>query len=37
MTIDDDAVELTEFGQAGHRRLLGEPAPGEPIHRSRSH
>jgi hypothetical protein len=32
VTIDDGAVELTEFGQTGMRRLLGEPALGDPIY-----
>jgi hypothetical protein len=32
VTIQDGAVELTELGQAGMRRLLGEPEPGDPIY-----
>jgi hypothetical protein len=32
VTIEDGAVELTELGQAGMRRLLGELAPGDPIY-----
>jgi hypothetical protein len=32
VTIGDGSVELTELGQAGMRRLLGEPAPGDPIY-----
>jgi hypothetical protein len=32
LTIEDGAVELTELGQAGMRRLLGEPAPGDLIY-----
>jgi hypothetical protein len=32
VTIEDGAVELTELGQAGTRRLLGELAPGDPIY-----
>jgi pRiA4b ORF-3-like protein len=32
VTIENEAVELTEPGQSGMRRLLGEPEPGEPIY-----
>ncbi|MGH3623532.1 MAG: plasmid pRiA4b ORF-3 family protein, partial [Sciscionella sp.] len=32
VTIENEAVELTELGQSGVRRLLGEPEPGEPIY-----
>jgi hypothetical protein len=32
VTIEDGAVELTELGRAGMRRLLGEPEPGDPIY-----
>jgi Plasmid pRiA4b ORF-3-like protein len=33
VTIENGTVELTELGRAGMRRLLGEPAPGDPIYR----
>lgn len=29
---ENEAVELTELGQDGMRRLLGEPSPGDPVH-----
>jgi pRiA4b ORF-3-like protein len=32
VTIADEAVELTELGRTGIRRLLGEPAPGDPLY-----
>jgi len=32
VTIEDGAVELTELGQAGMRRLRGDPTPGDPIY-----
>jgi hypothetical protein len=32
VTIEDEAVELTELGHSGMRRLLGEPEPGDPIY-----
>jgi hypothetical protein len=32
VTIETEAVELTELGRSGIRRLLGEPEPGEPIY-----
>lgn len=31
-TIENGAVELTELGRAGMRRLLGEPTPGDAIY-----
>jgi hypothetical protein len=33
VTIEDGTAELTELGRAGMRRLLGEPAPGDPVYR----
>jgi pRiA4b ORF-3-like protein len=32
VTIENDTAELTELGQAGVRRLFGEPEPGEPVY-----
>ena len=33
VTIEDGTVALTDLGRAGMRRLLGEPAPGDPVYR----
>ena len=30
--IENETVELTELGQSGMRRLLGEPEPGDPVY-----
>lgn len=35
VTTEDAAVELTELGRFGMRRMLGEPEPGEPIYRAK--
>ncbi|GAA1971817.1 plasmid pRiA4b ORF-3 family protein [Amycolatopsis minnesotensis] len=32
VTIENDAVKLTELGQFGIRRILGEPEPGDPVY-----
>jgi hypothetical protein len=32
VTIEDEAVRLTELGRSGVRRLLGEPEPGDPVY-----
>jgi hypothetical protein len=32
VTIEDEAVELTDLGRSGMRRLLDEPEPGDPVY-----
>jgi hypothetical protein len=32
VTVENETVELTELGESGTRRFLGEPEPGEPVY-----